>query len=855
MISGIVNRTSLTLKIAIVATVSIVAVCATLAVLYGISTRVLTRDYVQQRGLSEANLVGSALYGPTRFDDVATAAGIIEESLRESSSAGRAAVIVKADGTLLASAETDAGIADALVEKVRARIDEGLAGNVVDDTLIMSPIHKSGAEHGQMESVVGVLAFDWRPDLALSQAVDAEMKAVLWSAVVAIIALGLIVLGVRALMIRPLDQQRRNIGRISQGDFDLEPMTRDRTDEVGAIAASVDDLRGTLQAAADSQREAAYKGAAFSAASAALMMADLDYRIRYVNPAMVSLMSQFKDFIPQLTSGVTMDRLTGMTMDDFHADGAHVRGRLRHLGNETMKVMIAFGHSRVSLQISRVMDQSGEPIGLIMEWADVTEQWYNDAILKGLDSQQLRLDLDVDGRVLSANANLCAALGRDADALTGRAFDSLIDGTEPEAVQARDMIATAQESEIFAGQMIMMGKQGRVIADGSLSCVRDTNGKPIRFILLARDITAAETALQEARTTRRTTRQEQATVVDALRIGLRQLSEGNLAARIDTAFPGTYEDLRADYNRAITTLADAIRGVVDNADSISTEARDISSNTDGLSRRTEATAATLEQTAAALNDLTSSIRVSAQGAKDADSAVREAKKNAEQSGEVVLETVAAMDQIADSSGRITSIIKVIDDIAFQTNLLALNAGVEAARAGDAGRGFAVVASEVRALAQRSSDAAREINDLIDKSGSQVKLGVDLVGRTGSALQEIVSSVSRISGLVSTIAESSVQQSTSLNDINASLNQLDQSTQQNAARLEETTAASESLRKDAVALVESVSYFKLPGGGRAGEGDAGIVPFRARPRPAAPSSEQLRPALQPATAAAAGWEDF
>ncbi len=325
---------------------------------------------------------------------------------------------------------------------------------------------------------------------------------------------------------------------------------------------------------------------------------------------------------------------------------------------------------------------------------------------------------------------------------------------------------------------------------------------------MGRDITIAEAELEAARKERRESHENQSAVVDALRVGLKKLSEGDLTSAIDVPLFGAYEDLRIDFNYPVGNLVKTLQKVAESAENIHNEASDISSTADGLSRRTETTAATLEQAAAALDELTSSVQTTAADALKADSAVSAAKENAENSGKVVVETVSAMDLIADSSGRITSIIKVIDDIAFQTNLLALNAGVEAARAGDAGRGFAVVASEVRALAQRSSDAAREISELIEMSGTQVKTGVDLVGKTGNALQEIVLSVSEITSLVSNIANSSQQQSTNLVEINGSIAQLDQSTQQNAARLEEATAASESLRNDALGLVETVSHFKV-----------------------------------------------
>ncbi|KIC35150.1 methyl-accepting chemotaxis protein, partial [Leisingera sp. ANG-M7] len=239
-----------------------------------------------------------------------------------------------------------------------------------------------------------------------------------------------------------------------------------------------------------------------------------------------------------------------------------------------------------------------------------------------------------------------------------------------------------------------------------------------------------------------------------------------------------------------------VEQVIAAAASIRNGASEISQASDDLSHRTESQAATLEQTAAALDELTASVKSAAEGARSVEATMEDAKQEARNSGEVVQSAVSAMTEIEESSNKISQIISVIDDIAFQTNLLALNAGVEAARAGEAGRGFAVVASEVRALAQRSSDAAMEIKTLISDSSGQVARGVDLVGKAGDALQSIVSQVTHISQLVSGIAEGAAEQSTGLNEINTGVTQLDQVTQQNAAMVEEATAAGHMLKTDA-----------------------------------------------------------
>ena len=299
-------------------------------------------------------------------------------------------------------------------------------------------------------------------------------------------------------------------------------------------------------------------------------------------------------------------------------------------------------------------------------------------------------------------------------------------------------------------------------------------------------------------------------VVEELSRELSQLSEGNLQAGIEEAFPEDYEKLRSDFNNTVRNLKGIVGNVVDTSSSIGNGAVEISQASQDLSTRTESQAATLEETAAALDELTASVKSAAEGAKAVEMTMEEARIEAENSDVVVQKAVAAMTEIENSSDSISQIISVIDDIAFQTNLLALNAGVEAARAGEAGRGFAVVASEVRALAQRSSDAAMEIKTLIEDSGKQVGRGVDLVGRAGTALQNIVAQVSRISKQVSGIAEGAVEQSTGLNEINSGMMQLDQVTQQNAAMVEQATAASMLLKTDSAKLVELMGNFEIDG---------------------------------------------
>ena len=304
------------------------------------------------------------------------------------------------------------------------------------------------------------------------------------------------------------------------------------------------------------------------------------------------------------------------------------------------------------------------------------------------------------------------------------------------------------------------------------------------------------------------TARQQAQVVDGIAAGLDRLSNGQLAYRLNTAFAPEYEKLRADFNAAMARLQDVMRVIVDRSSAIGASAHEISQASDDLSRRTEQQAASLEETAAALEQITATVARSAEGAIEAGGVVDGARREAVQGQDVVGRAIVAMGEIEQSSNQIGNIIGVIDEIAFQTNLLALNAGVEAARAGDAGRGFAVVASEVRALAQRSAEAAKEIKTLISASGQQVGAGVALVGDTGQALERIVDQITRLTAIAREISASSQEQSSGLQQVNIAVTQMDQVTQQNAAMVEESTAASHSLAQDARELDRMMGQFSL-----------------------------------------------
>ena len=425
-------------------------------------------------------------------------------------------------------------------------------------------------------------------------------------------------------------------------------------------------------------------------------------------------------------------------------------------------------------------------------------------------------------------------------------------GLEPKwCIGGYGLILESLIRELVAQKTKRRGPLGRTVDAQDLSdtLVALTKAAMIDMDLaIAVYLDAGERERQRLETERHASEEQQSVVATNIAAGLSKLCAGDMTYRIETPFAGDYEKLRTDFNDAASTLQESMKVIAANATGIRSGANDITQASDDLSRRTEQQAATLEETAAALDEITATVKKTASGAAQANNVVGAARGDAQTSGEVVSQAVAAMGEIERSAKQISQIIGVIDEISFQTNLLALNAGVEAARAGEAGRGFAVVASEVRALAQRSSDAAKEIKALILESSRHVETGVNLVGRTGDALGQIVSKVGEISSLVAEISASAQEQSTALTEVNAAINQMDQTTQQNAAMVEESTAASHALTHEAEILTQLVARFEIGAPHPATKtttAAAQVAPKAAAAKPVPSATKKPAPQLKPA----------
>ena len=655
--------------------------------------------------------------------------------------------------------------------------------------------------HSENSDARGALAIRWTNEAAIAEIASARMSKLGAAGAVLIAALAASGLFFKMSLASPVSAIARRTADMAAGDLNASVHGQSRGDELGLLARELDALRSQLSEAEVQTRDAKFQSAGFLGSSAALVMTTPEYQVTHANPAFYRFVNQSSHFLLK-DENLAAEKLTGLSLQNTIEKFDEAISKTANVKTPSV-AELRFGTSVIQIETNTVEGKDGSVIGHIFEWSDVTASRRNAAILEALENGLLTADFDENGK-LSGIGETTKASFPELDQEIGKLHLSSLLAAESHALSN-----AFERKSIFDTFTISFDGVSRIVS-GSISSVRDYAGRTTGLVFMGNDITETEQARRHATETAEANEQAQRHVVESLSTSLTSLAEGDLTIRLDDTFREEYETLRAHFNASVNALDSALKLVLDNSGAILGEAGNISSAADDLSRRTEQQAATLEEFAAALTEITASVASAADGASKASEVVTDARKNAEASGSVVREAVEAMGEIANSSEQISRIISVIDDIAFQTNLLALNAGVEAARAGEAGRGFAVVASEVRALAQRSSDAAREINTLISTSGSQVKKGVDLVDKAGRALTEIVSSVSDIEAHVTGIAASAREQSTGLDEINTAISQLDQVTQQNVAMFEETNAATHNLTSEANALVATTSNFRTTG---------------------------------------------
>jgi len=598
-------------------------------------------------------------------------------------------------------------------------------------------------------------------------------------------------------------------------------------DEVGVLAQSFNEMGENLQTAATKQQEMAMAAQVAVAetkgvinaisTSQALIEFNLDGTVLTANDNFLTTLGY------QLTE--VQGRHHRMFCDPAYAASGDYQAFWAKLNRGEFDAgvykRLGKGGKEIWIQASYnpIMDVNGKPCKVMKFATDITAQKTQAAEFEGkinaVNKAQAAIEFNLDGTVLTANDNFLNCLGYSLGEIKGQHHRLFC---EPAYTSTSDYAAFWQKlnrGELDAGVYKRLGKGGKEIwIQASYNPIVDANGKVYKVVKFATDITVQKKAQME----------QEHLVAEAQQV-LSALAEGDLTQHMAGTYQGELEKLKGSINTALANLTRTLTTVRTAAESVSTGAEQITKGNEDLSQRTSEQASSLEETSSAMEEMTSTVKQNADNAKQANQLAIAARDIAEKGGSVTTKAVEAMDEINKSSKKIADIITVIDEIAFQTNLLALNAAVEAARAGEHGRGFAVVAAEVRNLAQRSATAAKEIKGLINESVQRVTDGSELVDQSGKTLAEIVGSVKRVTDIIAEITAASQEQASGIDQVNKAIMQMDETTQQNAALVEEATSASQSMKEQAKELMTQVASFKMNGNGQEGPARPSTVAHR------------------------------
>jgi methyl-accepting chemotaxis protein len=442
-----------------------------------------------------------------------------------------------------------------------------------------------------------------------------------------------------------------------------------------------------------------------------------------------------------------------------------------------------------------IMNASGRVTGVVKYAIEVTEQKIKNADFEGqieaIGKSQAVIEFNMDGTIIEANDNFLQTMGYSLTEIKGKHHSMFVETSFKNSHEYQEFWNQLNAGIFASNEYLRIGKGGKEVwIQATYNPILDLNGKPIKVVKYATDITGRKAAVAEIKRV------------------LLSLSEGDLTTNVAMEFEGEFKEISDALSSFITNLSGMIFEISNAADLIKTASSEIAQGNSDLSSRTEQQASSLEETASSMEELTGTVRLNSENANQANSLASQASTIAVEGGSLIEQVVTTMGSINDSARKISDIIGVIDGIAFQTNILALNAAVEAARAGEQGRGFAVVASEVRSLAQRSADAAKDIKVLISDSVGKIENGNELVSKSGKTMEEVVTSIKRVNDIMAEIAAASAEQASGIDEVSKAVSQMDEVTQQNAALVEEAAAAAESLQAQADGMSQQISAFKL-----------------------------------------------
>lgn len=804
IVPSVLRRTFFTGTLMVAA--SILVVASVIEVISHNRTVATIEELTAARAEENTRFLSAQVAGMIKFAKPAQLGEVFDNLLRNAAGDAVAALAVSLDGGVIAHAGDAAGRGP-LAELAMRAVADGQTVRSADGFSVATL-----AVFGRDPETVGAIVTQWTPARQLASVEQARGTMLLIAAGILGAALCGAGLGMWFWLSRPLSRTDLAMRNISEGALDTEVRYQRRGDEIGGIARSLADFRDKLLQARQAEQENAFRSAAIASAGSALALLGEDHDIRYANAAFHALIASFAT-----RAGGPWDALArDPEAIRAGARGAVVPGLDRMLsdlaaGHATLPASLQcrWGQFRLQIGAEAVLGPDGRKIGLVVELKDVSEAVMNAAILNAIDNNQLRIDIGDDHKVETCNDAVLALTGMPLDALRQLDGTAALISVGTTEAERRANQASVRDGQTINGRFALPSAGDRKpVVEGTITPIIGSDGAVQRVVFIGSDVTGPHYAMIAAEEARQKQAAELQQVVGALEVALGHLAAGDLTVAIMDRFGADYDQLRMNFNDAVQALHDAMAAVISNAQSIRNEAGDITSSADDLASRTERQAATLEETAAALDELTASVQSASAGAIEASEIAGATLEQAETGGAVARRAIDAMDAIQASSGEISKITTVIDDIAFQTNLLALNAGVEAARAGSAGAGFAVVASEVRALAQRTSSAATEVKGLITKSTSHIQNGVTEVNNTGAALTQVIDSLEEISARIETSAAGFGQDSQRLGAISDQLSALGHTTSDNAAILSGQVTDLQALRGDVGELNALVTEFDL-----------------------------------------------